>query len=295
MGLCSVIHRLEQAMEKRRIELGYKHHAALAQLHRWYQFYENPAVGLKNQLDILASNVSVKSSNGEAKGHEEYRERVMKLPSTWKNAHFVRSTDFKIADEGSIHLRAEITYVNLGILPDGSVRTAELSYDASLKPTQSLLPQFETIAITQKSEGKTEAFKMAYGENRLWSLVHYWLAILEDPSRNPEPVQEILTDSFVLNFSSGTIRDFDGFKSWLAGPGSQAKASTHAVSHFAYETTADNQYALSMDFDWEGILPDGKIMTAKTHHRWIVLDDPAERFARIKSIDVEVLKPFAAQ
>jgi hypothetical protein len=34
-------------------------------------------------------------------------------------------------------------------------------------------------------------------------------------------------------------------------------------------------------------------MIVKTRHRWAVMDIPAERFARIKSVDVEVLKPFA--
>ena len=47
-----------------------------------------------------------------------------------------------------------------------------------------------------------------------------------------------------------------------------------------------------MTFDWNGILPNATEMTAKTKHTWIVIDDPTERFARIKTMDVEVLEPF---
>jgi hypothetical protein len=34
------------------------------------------------------------------------------------------------------------------------------------------------------------------------------------------------------------------------------------------------------------------VMTTKTRHRWAVIDNPAQRFAVIKSIAVEVLEPL---
>jgi hypothetical protein len=275
------------------VKTGFKSHAATAQLYRWYQYYENSAIGINNQLDILDPLVSVKSGLGEVKGHDAYRSRVDALPNSWKNAHFVRSAVFSLADDGSQRLKAGITYLNQGMKPDGSVRTAELTYETVLKPGLTVLPKFEKIAITQHSEGQVGEFKPAYGDNRLLSLVHYWLAIIEDPARNPEPAREVLADKFSLNFSSGAVTDFNGFKAWLAGPGSQVTASTHVISNFSQEKTADNQYRLSVDFDWEGILPNGQSMTAKTRHRWAVQDNPTERFARIKSVDVEVLNPFA--
>lgn len=274
------------------IKIGYKKHAVLAQLHRWYLLYEEPAYGVANQLDILHKDIFVKSSLGEAKGHDVYRERVKNIPQSWKNAHHVKSTDISFDDANNVNMTVEITYLNVGALPNGALRSAELSYATKLVPTESVLPKFTEIVISQNKVGTPEKFVSAYSHNRTRSLVHYWLALIEDPTRDPEPVKEILADDFSLNFSSGAITEFDAFKKWLAGPASQVIASTHQVSNFSVIEQGDNRYQVKMDFDWNGILPNQTEMTAKTRHTWIVTDNSAERFARIKSMDVEVLEPF---
>lgn len=275
-----------------RVEQGFKNHAAMAQLHRWYQFYENSEIPIENQLDILNSDIIVNSTLGTAKGHADYKKRVAQIPASWKNAHFVTGSDMAIGEDGAISLSADIIYANQGMLPEGQTRTAELTYTTKLVSGDGVLPKFTEITITPKKDGTAEEFTSAYGENRLLSLVHYWLALIEDPSRNPQPVEEILADSFSLNFSSGPITDFDGFKAWLAGPASQVSASTHDIKNFAYQDLGDNRYTLSVDFDWEGILPDGTELEAETRHTWNVIDNPIERFARIKSVDMSILKPF---
>lgn len=274
------------------IKEGYKRHAALTQLHRWYTFYENPEADIAHQLAILDENVALKSALGEASGHDAYVSRVEQLPGTWQNAHFTRTPDISISDNGSIQMNLEITYQNVGMLPNGAVRQADLAYTTELKPTDTVLPQFTSITIEPIGEPTSGTFKSAYGENRLLALVHYWLALIEDPARNPEPVRELLAKEFSLNFSSGAVTDFEGFKTWLAGPASQVAASTHVLSNFSYKELGEGQFSLMVDFDWEGILPDGKQMIAKTRHSWKVVDDPAEAFARIRSMDVEVLSPF---
>ncbi|EFL88217.1 hypothetical protein [Ahrensia sp. R2A130] len=276
----------------REIENGFKRHATLTQLHRWYLLYEEPTYGIANQLDILDPYVRVVSGLGEANGHEEYAERLNQIPTTWKNAHDVKSTEVTIADDGGVSLTANITYLNQGLLPDGKVRSADLTYTTKLTPADGVLPKFTAIKIAQNSEGTAEAFESQYGNNRMRALVHYWLALIEDPSRDAEPVREILADDFVLDFSSGAISDFDGFKTWLAGPGSAVRASTHKIEGFAQRKLDDGTYEVVMKFDWNGILPNDTEMLARTRHTWIVEDDPTARFARIKRMGVEVLEPF---
>ncbi|WP_299302981.1 hypothetical protein [uncultured Litoreibacter sp.] len=275
------------------IKNGFKEHAALAQLHRWYQIYERPAGGIENALDILAEDVTVTSGLGTANGHDDYAARVSQLPDTWKNAHHVKSTEITHGEDGAMTLSAQITYQNEGMLEGGAIRQAELSYNIALSPTDTVLPVMSEVTITPISEGEPDAYSDAYADNRMLSLVHYWLALIEDPSRNPDPVREILADGFSLNFSSGAITDFEGFKAWLAGPGSQVAASTHLLEYFsASGPDADGLYSLSVDFDWHGLLPDGTELVAKTRHNWTATNDVTERFARIKSVDVEVLEPF---
>lgn len=279
-------------MSKRDIRQGYQKHAALAQYYRWYQMYERPDGGIDNALDILAKDINVVSALGEARGHEQYAERVAQLPDTWENAHHVKDTQITINDDGSMDLIANITYMNKGINVEGKIREADLTYSMVLAPTETVLPKFTEINIAQNSEGLTEKFEDAYVRNRLLSLVHYWLALIEDPSRNPEPVRELLADEFSLNFSSGAITDFDGFETWLAGPGSSIDASTHEIGNFTYKPLDNSRYSLSVEFDWTGILPNGDEMVARTLHNWAVSNDLTERFARIEQVDVEVLEDF---
>lgn len=177
-------------------------------------------------------------------------------------------------------------------IPDNAVRQADLTYTVEFTPGEAGLPLLSNVLIEQNGEPEAGEFVDAYAENRMRSLVHYWLALIEDPSRNAEPVREILVDDMSLNFSSGTITDFEGFEAWLAGPGSQVAASTHVISNLSAEETGENTYAVTVDFDWSGILPDAAVMVAKTRHNWTVVNDPTERFARIQTIDVEVLEDF---
>jgi len=65
------------------------------------------------------------------------------------------------------------------------------------------------------------------------------------------------------------------------------------IENLEHETLEeDRRYRLSVEFDWSGILPDDTTMLARTRHIWEVVDDVSERFARIVSVDVEVLEPF---
>jgi hypothetical protein len=274
------------------IRINYRRHAALTQLHRWWQLYENDAVSIENQLDILAEEVFLKSGLGEATGHEAYRARVEALPDNWENAHFLETVDISFVDDTTTAVNATITYLNKGMMEDGSVRQAEVFYTTSLMTEDGLLPKFTRVEIRQGDVSQADSFTDAYPENRLRSLLHYWLALIEDPARTSAPFMEILADGFQLNFTSGVISDADSFDAWVKGPASSVAASKHDLEDFTFEVTGENAYRLNVKMNWWGLLPDGRRMVAKTDHTWDVVDDPSERFARIKTINVEVLKPF---
>ena len=102
----------------------------MAQYFRWFQFYERPEGGIENALNILSDDVTVVSGLGTAKGLGEYEARVSQLPSTWKNAHHVKSVDIDHAEGGVMKLTAQIIYQNTGMLPNGAVRCGQLElYD----------------------------------------------------------------------------------------------------------------------------------------------------------------------
>ncbi len=280
-------------MKAEHIKISYVEHAALAQFYRWFLLYENSSYGLANALDILSPNIVVKSGLGEAHGHGAYAERVLKLPSTWKNSHEVRKIDVQIAQD-HIRLDADVTYRNQGILPAGKTREANLHYHTVLKKADGLLPKFEKIEIAQQSETETTHFLDFYAHNRTLSVMHYWFSLIENPARDVELVREVLADPFALNFSSGPISDFAGFQAWLFGPAAQFAFAAHQASGISITALKPNEFQLVFQADWTGLLPDGKRMTAKTQHTWIVVDVPADRFARIQKVDVAILEPFQA-
>jgi len=271
----------------------YLQQASLAQLHRWYQFYEHPQANIENQLDILSKDVIVNSSLGTARGHTEYAAAVRAIPSQWKNAHFVKQSDIKVKNTENIEMQTTITYLNQGRSPNNEISQSTIGYDMHLRTTQDLLPKFTKIDIKPMQGNTTETFIDAYAENRLKSLMYYWLAIVEHPDRRSEPAHEILSQDFSLNFSSNKIKDLDALSEWFAGPASSVAFTTHKPEKFSYQKLSDNNYTLSVEFAWNGILPNTKAMTARTKHTWQVIDNPQDRFAKIKNIDVEILVPFS--
>ncbi len=276
---------MNQTKPQKDIRDGYRKHAALSQFHRWFLLYENNLVPLANQFDLLATNIKLKSGLGDAKGHDAYAQRITQIPKTWRNAHFVKSVRADVKQNGDAVINAGITYLNDGMKP-GFTRSAEMSYAVELGKGEPLLPKLQSVIINQNSEGTVPEFIPAYEENRLKSLLHNWLALIEDPARNPGPFGEILAAGFVLNFTSGKIDNFEDFENWFRDPASSVAASTHDISGFKHDGLN-----ASFELDWAAITPEGQTLTAKTRHSWTVTDDPKQRFARIKQIDVEVLKP----
>jgi hypothetical protein len=243
-------------------------HAALAQLHRWYLGYEQANPSLANQLDILSEAVRVKSGLGEAQGHAAYAERLTQLPKSWQNAHFVHDTRFAIEPDGHFLLAAQVTYLNHGILADGGVRSAELTYTTRLCAVPgSVLPKFESLQIDQRSEGRADAFRSAYARNRLLSLLHYWLALVEHPSRNTAPLREILATPSVDEGTRSAV--------WPDHPGA------YRVVDFSLVDDGPDRYAMAFDLDRLGAGAGAEPAPARERHRWVVIDNPSERFARI--------------
>jgi hypothetical protein len=281
-----------QALPADEVRLGYKKHAALAQYYRWYQFYENDESPFANALDILDPEVTVKSRLGEAKGHDAYAARVAGLPKAWDNSHRVQDVNVTPNADGTTDLVANIIYLNKGMMPDGTVRSANLTYRTKLKQGEALLPKFTAIDIAQNSDGKVDSFVSAYPENRVRSLLHYWLALIETPNRDVEPFREIFADGFRLNFSTGVVDDFDKFKAWYTGPASAVAASSHVVTSFVVSEIGPNIFGVTAETDWNGILPNGTEMVGRTRLNWVVVDNPADRFAKIKTVNVEMLVPF---
>lgn len=283
-------HKNMEDKEVFKTEKTLKSHLAKAQYYRWYQLYERPINEERtaNQMDLFIDDVIIESSGGTMKGKENYPERLGAYKG-WKNAHHVQNVSLNTDKDGKSQIIADIRYQN--IQPDGTKASYTLDYVMEFEELSNKLPKLAKVVI--KPTGETEdEFKDAYPDNRINSLVYYWLSNMEQLDGNVKPFEELLTSDFKLNFSTGVIESIEGFETWLNGTPKQLSQSSHHPEDLKIDVIDDTTYKVSVTFDWYGIAKNGQKMKVKTLHKWTVIDNPNERFARIKNIDVEQIEPL---
>ncbi|TBR37769.1 hypothetical protein CBF23_013830 [Marinomonas agarivorans] len=269
-----------------------KSHLAKVQLYRWYQLYERPMndARIANQMALFDENIIINSTSGQLKGKPNYPDALQRFKG-WKNAHHVQSVTVTNTEKGAYQLTANIIYQ--GIKPDGEKSSYRIDYNTKLTSNGDLLPVFANIDLNVTGPAPV-TFDDSYADNRMLSLLHYWLALMEQLDGNVEPFKEILTDDFRLNLSAknNNINNIESFTKWLNGVPLQLQQSSHHIKNFSAQQIGADLYQLQVDFDWYGIMKTGQRMTAKTRHIWQVVDNPNERFARVQKVDVETLEDF---
>jgi hypothetical protein len=260
-------------------------HLAKAQLYRWYQLYEREMneKRIENQMQILADDVVIKSAAGEMRGKENYPARLS-VYEGWQNAHHVQTVEVAETKNGLLNMEADIRYQN--IQPDGQKKTYTIHYSTLLTKSSEILPLFSSIEIKPTGETKDE-FEDAYPVNRIKSLMHYWLALMENLDGDFLPFKELLTDNFLLNFSTASeINSIEKLHARLNGTPKSLLQSSHCPEKFSVKKIMENEYEMTVEFDWKGVGKDGNKMTARTRHVWYIIDNLNDRFAKIKRADV---------
>ncbi|MFM9841282.1 MAG: hypothetical protein ACKVOQ_23660 [Cyclobacteriaceae bacterium] len=267
-------------------------HAALAQYHRWYQVYEVPFTKerIENQKDILADDVEITTSAGTMKGKAEVEDRL-KVYEGWLNAHHIQQTKVAMLPDGKISLEADIEYQN--IRPDQSKFSYTIHYSTELQPRENDLPLFTSLQLKPTGEVKEFQFEAAYHENRSKSFMHYWLYLMETQKGKSDKFKELLSKDFSLQLSSGQIVDnLDKFDTWFKSVCAPIFTSTHAHKNFSVVDNKDNTFSVSLDFDWKAINIKNENMIAETHHEWLLENNMDDRFAKMKTMKVSIIKPF---
>ena len=269
-------------------------HAALTQYYRWYQLYEGELsdVRIDNQMDILSDDVLIKSAAGEMKGSANYPARLA-VYKGWKNAHHVQDVNVTEMEDGKLNLEADIIYQN--IKPTGEESIYSLHYSTFLEKSEGeLLPLFTELNLAPTGKLEPKPFEAAYVNNRVMSLLHYWLLNMEQLDGKVAPFEELLAPGFALDFSTaGMIKSTEKLSTWLQTVPTQLKLSSHFPQNFTVKIVGENQYEMEVDLVWRGVTKDGKAVKATTHHVWLVVDDPNERFARIKAAKITQVDALA--
>ena len=261
-------------------EPGWLEHAAKVQLYRWCQLYEREfnRARIDNQLEILDKDIEVNSIFGITKGKQDYPKRLTAFEDT-TIAHHVREVKIGEAKGGKLPLSAQVTYQRL--LDDGKESSNEVRYQTLLNKNGELLPKFTRIKLVNKGGLKSLPFRDAYPENRIRSLVHYWLLLLEHPGAPISAFKEILTSVFSLDLSGGIfINRMEGLATWLH----KIRASdeiAYRPENISVQKIVENRYEVYVDFISLQHIAPNRLLKKIARHRWLIHDNPDERFARI--------------
>lgn len=272
------------------IRQSYMRNAALSAIHRTWNFYENENTPAQVLFDALEEDVVIETPAGLIEGLADFRAFVAGLTVNRANGHRLKSAELRIGDNGVVGLVAEVDYLAPG--EDASTTLTPLHYSGELKVhEQGTLARISNLGITVGEPAQTQPYMNAYADNRLRGLAYHFHAMIEDPDRDPETFKEVLTDDFSISLPGLTIETEDEFAAWIDSIALTIDATEHVLDTFDFEVTGENTYTAIIHYNWRGIRRDGSGLKAKSRLEWNVVDDPAERYARIETASLEFVVP----
>ena len=270
-------------------------HAVKTQLYRWYNGYERylTASRIANQIALLAEDIVITTPRGKITGKANYS-WGLKDYKGMKIAHTIEHIEVVTKINGSISVAVSLIYH--GVQRNGTDTCMRFRYENELAQIPNQLPIFKSIQLSVADVLDSPTFKDSYPRLRSLALMHYYLFLIEKLQENAADFQEILAEDFQLNLSPTTVlTSIPQLGAWLKNVAQKITVTSHYPKHVEVKALSLNKYELKVDFDWEGWTITKQKMTAKTRHTWSIIDKKNERFAKIQSIEVEQLVPFAIE
>lgn len=162
-------------------------------------------------------------------------------------------------------------------------------------PSRSVTPDIIRASAGEHAQ-KAAAFaeRADYRDNaetaRARALAHQWLATVESDKRSLQAALNVLTPEFIIDFPSGPLKTTDELEAWLSGPATSFEATRHVLHDVEVTPNADGTIAMGMEMEWDGLLPGGGRMSARTRHDWIIRNQDGE--FRIAQMTAQILEPF---
>ncbi len=258
-------------------------HAAKVQLYRWYQLFERDyEVENSHQLELLDNDVIIKTFGGEIRGRKNFPKELEHSGNEVK-AHHVENIQFQTNSEGPTALDAEVTYQRLQA--DGIEKSYSVRYKTELSQDKGMLPRFTRLDFSTKDALQHQPFQDAYPSNRAKALVHYWLLLIERNEKDKKIYSDILADDFMMDLGNGVfITSVDDLQTWINSTYDQLKMSCHNPENFSVQPILNNKFEVYLDLAWHRLTDTNLHRKTVTRYRWIIQDNPKDRFARIQWI-----------
>ncbi|MEM7381806.1 MAG: hypothetical protein AAF361_11495, partial [Bacteroidota bacterium] len=194
-----------------------------------------------------------------------------------------QNIQFQTDSEGPAALDAEVTYQSLRA--DGIEKSYSVRYKTELSPNKGMLPKFTRLDFSDKDTLEHLPFQDAYPSNRAKALVHYWLLLAERDERDMKEFSDILADDFMMDLGNGVfITSVEDLQSWIGSTYGELKMSCHSPENFSVQPILKNKFEVYLDLAWHRLTDTNRHLKTVSRYRWIIEDDPKERFARIQWI-----------
>jgi hypothetical protein len=111
-------------------------------------------------------------------------------------------------------------------------------------------------------------------EARIQALVERWFALLENPSVEPEALNDLLPQSpFDLLLEGEVLRDRNGLMAWVARLHATYPQLAYALGPIQIQPEVSERYRVQFEFDRHASDRDGLPHVARREQTWIVRSD----------------------
>ena len=160
--------------------------------------------------------------------------------------------------------------------------TADGGLRGELQPTDAFLPSLKRL----ESQVVADPSSRPRSDGRARSAVHYFIALVENPARDPAPFRELLGDRFSLHYTPTPMTDLEALDAWVKGALSSVVASEHDIHAIDVRDLGDGRFAVEVCMTSQALFPDGSGAISRNTQNWTIVDR-GERFARIEEILID--------
>lgn len=145
------------------------------------------------------------------------------------------------------------------------------------------LPRFRSVA----SDCDMPSALPISATYRASAAVHYFIALVENPARDPEPFFELLADRFSLHYTAVPVTDAGALRSWVTGRLASVVASEHDIHNIICTDLGNGRYTVEVTMKSQALFPDGAGAISRNKQLWTMIDEPGWRFPRITEILID--------
>jgi hypothetical protein len=140
--------------------------------------------------------------------------------------------------------------------------------------------------LTAFSSTKPGTTRLSAAAHRACGTVHYFIALVENPERDPKPFRELLAADFDLGYTATPMKDLAALDAWVAGPLSSVVASEHDIHSIQVRDLGADRSIAAVAMTSQALFPDGSGAISRNTQNWTLDHGTGECFPRVMEISI---------